>query len=68
METASGSVDASGGGKSAEADGDAETADGDDRGTGALQDGEEDARPAKDSWVEGYDSLLLRVSRRLRDL
>lgn len=60
------SVNASGGGKSAEADGDAKTAYSDDGGARALQDRKCDARPAKDLWVEACDALLVRRCRHLR--
>lgn len=45
MEAASGSVDASGGGKSTEADGDAKAADGDDGRAGTLENGKSEAGP-----------------------
>ena len=67
VEAASGSVNTSGGGKSAEADGDAKAADGDDGRTGTLQEREDDARPAEDLWVEVHDVFLMRANSRLRD-
>lgn len=67
METASGSVNASGRGEGAQADGDAKAADGDHGGASALQEREDDARPAKDLCVEVLDSFLVRAGRYLRD-
>ena len=52
MEAVSGGMNASGGSKSAEADGNAHAADGDDGSAGALQDGEDAGRPIEDLGVD----------------
>ena len=66
MEAMSGGVNASGGGESAEANGDAQAADGNDGGAGALENREGDAGPVEELGIEIQDPFLVRSRRYLR--